>query len=184
MLFRGLLPKEPVLELRREFVEFVAVFGWLKPGSNSDDLIAGRTVLTENVPEFRPAFERFQSLPEFHKLAHHPNIIAALEKLFGERVLVHPRNIGRIMFPDTPWTPPHQDFLHVRGTPNTWTAWTPLGDVVRRRAGRAGSLARLAFTARGLLPVVSMAGARAAAGRSKTKNRSANRRRRSTTRVM
>jgi ectoine hydroxylase-related dioxygenase (phytanoyl-CoA dioxygenase family) len=45
-------------------------------------------------------------------------------------VLPHARNIARIMIPSerSVAAPPHQDFIHVQGTPRTWTAWFPLAD--------------------------------------------------------
>lgn len=45
----------------------------------------------------------------------------------------HPRHIGRMMTSHrslTP-TPPHQDFIHIQGTPKVWTCWFPLGDCPR-----------------------------------------------------
>jgi len=68
-------------------------------------------------------------LESFHAFAHHPAIIDVCDKLFGEKTLVHPRNIGRIMFPENTkyTTPAHQDFIHIRGTEETYTGWIPLG---------------------------------------------------------
>ena len=45
-------------------------------------------------------------------------------------MLVHPRKIGRVGFPQNEGqqTPAHQDFFHVRGAVETYTAWVPLGD--------------------------------------------------------
>ena len=62
-------------------------------------------------------------------------------RLFGERTLVHPRNIGRIMFPENTsyTTPAHQDFIHIRGTPETYTAWIPLGACPRDLGGPVGA---------------------------------------------
>jgi ectoine hydroxylase-related dioxygenase (phytanoyl-CoA dioxygenase family) len=60
-----------------------------------------------------------------------------LDKLFGEKTLVHPRNIGRIMFPENTkyTTPAHQDFIHIRGTEETYTAWIPLGECPKALGG-------------------------------------------------
>jgi ectoine hydroxylase-related dioxygenase (phytanoyl-CoA dioxygenase family) len=127
LFFRGLFPKDKVLALRSQFVKILSDLGWLAPGTNPDDAIAGRTGVWEGQPDYPPAFEAFQKLPTFHALAHDPAIVSMFDKLFGEKTLVHPRNIGRIIFPDAPPTSPHQDYLYIRGAINTWTAWAPLG---------------------------------------------------------
>ena len=31
--------------------------------------------------------------------------------------------------------PPHQDFIHIQGSPNVWTAWLPLGDCAHDLGG-------------------------------------------------
>jgi len=156
LYFRELIPRASVMGVRKVFTDILAELDWLKPGTPRMDAIAGRTALLEGNIEFRPAFERFQSSPVFHMMAHEPATIGALKALFDEDVLVHPRNIGRMMFPDTPATPPHQDYLHIRGTENTWTSWIPLGDVPRELGGL---VVWLGSHKSGLLPVVAMKGA-------------------------
>ena len=32
-------------------------------------------------------------------------------------------------------TPPHQDYLHIQGSADTWTCWAPMGDVPRSLGG-------------------------------------------------
>ena len=48
-----------------------------------------------------------------------------------------PLSISRIMVPGTNFipTPAHQDFIHIQGTKNVWTAWFPLGDCPRELGG-------------------------------------------------
>jgi ectoine hydroxylase-related dioxygenase (phytanoyl-CoA dioxygenase family) len=58
----------------------------------------------------------------------------------------------RSVFP----TPPHQDFIHIQGTPDTWTCWFPLADCPREM----GSLTVLRGSNRN--GVVSVAPARGA----------------------
>ena len=49
------------------------------------------------------------------------------ERLFGEPVLVHPLFVMRNIFPQRPesTTPAHQDYVHIQGTPDTYTVWIP-----------------------------------------------------------
>lgn len=83
------------------------------------------------------AYLQVQKLELFHRLAHHPNLIRLYEILFQAPVLPHPRHIARLMLPapfNSP-TPPHQDFIHIQGTRNVWTAWLPIGDCPRKLGG-------------------------------------------------
>lgn len=155
LFFRGLFNRESVMQVRRDFCAIMQRHGWLAPGTNPEDAIRGRETTCEGDADFMPVFDEFQRLESFHALAHDPTVLAVLERLFGESVLVHPRNIGRIVFPGGPPTPPHQDYLHIRGEANTWTVWVPLGDVPREM----GALAVLSRThKKGLLPARAMPG--------------------------
>ena len=156
LYFRGLAPAGDVQNLRETFAEIVGRHGWLDKGANADNLLSTQEAKVEGMPEYWPVFDEFQRLESFHALAHSPPILRMLETLFGESVLVHPRNIGRIMFPSTPTTPPHQDFVHIQGTPDVWTAWIPLGDCPTE----LGGIAVLAGSHRGgVYPVTPMRGA-------------------------
>jgi len=138
LFFAGLLPREPVLDARREILEVCARHGFLAEGRALDEAIAAPGVrFREGDPEYMAAYDEIQRLESFHALAHQPPLLAALRSLFGEEVLVHPRNIARVMFPQNNdyTTPAHQDYVHIQGTEETWTAWIPLGDCPRQLGG-------------------------------------------------
>jgi len=61
--------------------------------------------LREGDPVYMAAYDEIQRLEAFHALAHQEPLLAALRSLFGEEVLVHPRNIARVE--DSGW---EQDF--------------------------------------------------------------------------
>jgi hypothetical protein len=84
-------------------------------------------------------YREVQKLESFHAIAHEPALLHAFRVLFGEEVFPHPRNIARIVIPhrELKATPSHQDFIHIQGTPQTWTAWFPLGDCPRSLGGLA-----------------------------------------------
>lgn len=138
LFFRSLLPAEPILEVRRRVLEVVGRHSWLADGS---DPMAGladveayeRTDPAETafcgVGVTPDAYADIQRLREFHELAHHPRLLALYRVLFGGEVFPHPRNIARVMIPGRMVrpTPAHQDYIHIQGTPNVWTAWVPLG---------------------------------------------------------
>lgn len=135
---RGLLPTERVLGVRRDIVTILDRHGWLQAGTDSMDGIADMSALTnEGEPAFMAVYDEVQRLESFHRLALEPALIDFLGDLFDDTVLAHPRNIARLMFPqnNTNKTPPHQDFIHIQGTENTWTCWAPLGDCPRELGG-------------------------------------------------
>ncbi len=138
LFFRGLLPVEPVRELRAQVLAVCEQHGFLQAGSALEDALAAPGVRwREGDAEYMAAYDEIQRLEAFHALAHQPELLAALETLLGEAVLVHPRNIARVMFPQNNafTTPPHQDYAHIQGTEETWTVWIPLGDCPRLMGG-------------------------------------------------
>ena len=62
-----------------------------------------------------------------------------MQTVIGGPVLPHPQKIARLWFPqyEEHTTPIHQDFIHIQGTHNVWTAWMPLGDIPRELGGLA-----------------------------------------------
>ena len=143
LFFRGLIDPDALIDVRREILRIISDAGWLAPGTDPMDGIAAPGVkLVEPEPEFMAAYDRIMRLEPFHALAHHPAMTAMYDRLFGEPTRVHPRNIARVIFPANEefTTPAHQDYIHIRGTPDTYTSWIPLGDCPEEM----GSLAVLA----------------------------------------
>lgn len=140
LFFRGLLPTNEVLSLRRDMLEVIARHGWLDPRADLMDGIvddeAFSVAVATGAIDFcgvgvtPAAYRDIQHLESFHALAHHPALLAVYGTLFGRPVLPHARNIARIQIPNEQSvpTPPHQDHIHIQGTTNVWTAWFPLGD--------------------------------------------------------
>jgi hypothetical protein len=139
LFFKQLLPKELLLELRRQILEIVARHGWLQPGTDLMDGIAnlaaiaeadGRDESLKYIGVTRDAYREIQSLELFHAIPHHPRLIALYETLLEAAVLPHPRHIARVLLPAPSFaaTPPHQDYIYIQGTHRFWTLWFPLGD--------------------------------------------------------
>lgn len=156
LFFRDLVDTDMLFNLRGQFIDILEDHNWLAEGTDREEVIAGRAFTKEGDDGWWPVFDDFQRLYDFHKFAHDPALIGVLDRLFGEKTLVHPRNIGRIIFPDGDTTPPHQDYVHIQGTPNTWTAWIPLGDVPAELGGLAVLEGSHTY---GVLPVRKMKGA-------------------------
>jgi len=146
LFFKSLLPKEPLLTLRRQILEIIAARGWLKDGTDlmdgigDIDAIAREEKLDSKWQYFgvgEDAYRAVQHLELFHALPHHPRLLSLYQTLFGAPVLPHPRNIARVLLP-TPTaspTPPHQDYIHIQGTHQCWTCWFPLGDCPMEMGG-------------------------------------------------
>jgi hypothetical protein len=145
LFFKGLLPREPLLELRRQMLTICAERGWLASGHDLMDAIIDVEALNRvpadqmraDIGVSGEAYDAVQKLELFHSIPHHPNLIAVYRALFGKGVLPHPRHIARMISSHTVVspTPPHQDFIHIQGTKNVWTCWFPLGDCPREMGG-------------------------------------------------
>lgn len=137
LYFRELLDPAKVLTVREQIAAIVRSAGWVADGSASNELavdVESYRATTGVDAAFDggsgPVYAQIQRLEKFHALAHEPRLVGVYEAILGGAVMPHPRNIARIQVPtDTnPPTPPHQDFIHIQGAADTWTAWIPLGD--------------------------------------------------------
>ena len=142
LFFPGLLPVEPVLALRRQVLQVAEQHKLLEQGTHSDAGIRRKGVFIceqDGSETFRNFYVDVQKLRLFHELPHHERIVRVLEVLFGTSVFIHPRHICHVIFPGKHQytTPPHQDFSPVRGSQETWTVWTPLGDCDAELGGLA-----------------------------------------------
>ncbi|HEY3341758.1 MAG TPA: phytanoyl-CoA dioxygenase family protein [Anaerolineae bacterium] len=153
LFLRGLIPSDVVHELYSAILSVCRAKGWADA--------QGRAVgepRVEGSQEFFDVYHVVQTLEPFHAFAHRAEIVEVVRALVQEPVLVHPRNIARISFPNATFftTPAHQDFVHIQATPETYTAWIPLNDCPQT----LGGLAVLAGSHRlGLLPVHKASGA-------------------------
>lgn len=167
LFIKGLLPRDLILELRRQILEICKEKGLLADGEDIQQGICDAESVTgyydkggiqRGVGLTLEHYREVQKLELFHSIPHHPNVIGLYRMLLGDSVLPHPRNIARIMLPDPRLapTPPHQDFIHIQGTEKVWTCWMPLGDVPRS----LGGLSTLRGSHKdGLLPVKEAEGA-------------------------
>jgi hypothetical protein len=154
-LSRQLLNPADVMTVRQDIVGILQRHGWIE---RSDAAVAKVLVPAcwEGDERFWPVFDEIQQLESFHSLPHSPALLDLTSTLLDGEILPHPRNIIRLMFPDTPTTPAHQDYLHVRGTEETWTAWIPLGNCPMALGGLA---LQPRSHKKGLLPVEDTKGA-------------------------
>jgi hypothetical protein len=125
-----LIDQTAIRQVRHDILAICAQAGWLAPGTNPDDAISAPGVhFVAGQPEFGAVYTEIQKLESFHALAHQPGILALVGAIVQDEVLVHPRNIARVIFPQNTayTTPAHQDFIHIKGSAETYTCWFPLG---------------------------------------------------------
>ena len=140
LYFQGLVPKETVLEVRKDILELCRDAGWLEPDAPlMEGVWSGKGASVEGEPEYMAVYRRVLELPSFEALPYHPALMGPMERLLGGEVLAHPRKIGRITFParQEESTPPHQDYPLIKGATRTYTLWMPLGDCPRSLGGLA-----------------------------------------------
>ena len=120
------------------FPGILAAHDWIAPGQGpyGTETTPDRFNLRrlEGAAEYQPVFECFQQLESFHALAQQPALMDTLALVYEEPAFAHPRNIGRIIFPQQSdfKTQPHQDWFFIQGDQLTITAWVPLGAVAQR----------------------------------------------------
>ncbi len=137
LFFRGLPPKEKLLELRRIILEICQKNGWLIAGSELMEGLTHRAPCVEGQEDFMRVYDEVQTREEFHALGHDDALVGTISKLAEEQVFVFPLKVMRITFPNNvrETTPSHQDYVHLQGTLETYTTWIPLGDTPRELGG-------------------------------------------------
>lgn len=134
LFFRGIVPADEILTIRRDVLTLCAEAGWLHPDRDVTEGIVhpDMTPTMEGQAEYNKVYRRvLRDTPRFHALPEHPALMQAAQALLeSDEVLVHNRRIGRITFPNNPeaTTPAHQDHFYIRGAVDTYSCWIPLGE--------------------------------------------------------
>ncbi|MGP4001764.1 phytanoyl-CoA dioxygenase family protein [Streptomyces sp. 8N706] len=128
----GLLPPAAAEAAGHQVLALARDAGWLLPASagHGTPLAAPDAAVWPPDPRYTRWHSRMWGLRPVHALMHHPALLALVEDLIGEPVLVHPRKVLRVVHPTGPGAPPesgwHQDYPGVQGSRRTLTVWTPL----------------------------------------------------------
>jgi len=131
VLIRQLIPKPDVQEVLDAVSEVLNSAGWLQPGSSPSERIpAEGAAYGDPDPIFKRIYQEVFNLESFHALPHHPALKNVMEMIAGNQVLVHPKPIGRLIFPccERLVTHAHQDYEFMGGDPEFYTVWIPLHD--------------------------------------------------------
>ncbi|MBC8107834.1 MAG: phytanoyl-CoA dioxygenase family protein [Anaerolineae bacterium] len=138
LFLRGVAPREKLLAVRRAILGIVAQAGWINP---KDETWTGVGPFTEGDPEYMAVYKQILNLPEFKTYADDPKFLELTSELLDGESMAHRLRIGRVTFPNnaSQTTAAHQDFQYIRGAPETYTIWSPIGDC----PGELGGLAVL-----------------------------------------
>ena len=140
LFLRGIVPSDAVLRARYDMLEVCREAGWVRADTDLMDATwSGLGPFTENEPEYMAVYRKIIRLDSFNELPQQPEILALMASIVGGEVLAHRRRIGRVTFPQNvgQTTGIHQDWYYIRGTPQTYTLWTPLGDCPQQLGGVA-----------------------------------------------
>lgn len=124
LYFPRLLSIIKVAQVRADLTAVMKTHDWLAEDQPERGLIprrAGR----HGVPGWWRMYEHMQAEERFHALAHDAALTRVIGKVFAGTLLNHPRRQITMTSPGF-WIPPHQEYLHVQGTADFLTAWTPL----------------------------------------------------------
>ncbi|HTX40963.1 MAG TPA: phytanoyl-CoA dioxygenase family protein [Acidobacteriaceae bacterium] len=131
VLVRGLLPQRDVRRVLDDICRIMAAAGWLMPGSDPLERLANPAAACGDPdPAFKQTYQKVFNLASLHALPHHPALLLAMRMIVGPRVLVHPKPIGRLIFPNCErlQVHAHQDYRFMLGDPECFTVWIPLHD--------------------------------------------------------
>jgi len=131
LLIRGVLPAEDVAGLLGEILEVVSAAGWLLPGYRSLERVADVSkACGDTDEEFKSVYKQVFSMEPFHAFAHHPRLREVLRLLVGPRLLIQPKLVARMIFPNCErlLVDAHQDHQSMAGDPESFTMWFPLHD--------------------------------------------------------
>jgi ectoine hydroxylase-related dioxygenase (phytanoyl-CoA dioxygenase family) len=131
VLVRGVLPQDDLKHLLGEVTAILSDAGWLVPGRDPLERIAdSNAACGDPDPAFKQTYQEVFNLEAFHALPHHPALQRVMRMLVGEQVLIHPKPIGRLIFPhcERLTVHAHQDYRFMGGDPECFTVWIPLHD--------------------------------------------------------
>lgn len=130
-LIRNLLPREDILCTLDVIMQVLSAAGWLLPMHDPLERMANpKAACGDPDPAFKHTYQTVFNLEAFHALPHHPALQWAMQMLVGEHLLVHPKPIGRLIFPNCErlTVHAHQDYRFMGGDPECFTVWIPLHD--------------------------------------------------------
>ena len=130
-LLRGLLSADDLHPLLRDITGLLGRDGWLAEGADPLDRVANpSSTCGEDDARYKETYDRVFSLPSFHAFPHHRVLQQVMKALAGPELLIHPKSVARLVFPNFARgiIHAHQDHTAVAGDPESFTGWLPLHD--------------------------------------------------------
>jgi hypothetical protein len=131
VLIRQLIPRAAVQMVLSDVSEVLSDAGWLRTDRAPLDCIPmDGADYGDPDPVFKTTYQQVFNLESFHAIPHQPALKKVMEMIAGDQILVHPKPIGRLIFPNCERlvTHPHQDYEFMKGDPEFYTVWIPLHD--------------------------------------------------------
>lgn len=131
VLIRGLIPQDVLRAVLADVTNILSTAKWLRVGSNPMDCVPEHgAAYGDPDPIFKQVYQEVFNLESFHALPHYPALRNVMKMLVGDEVLIHPKPIGRLIFPNCERlvVHAHQDYEFMGGDPEFFTAWIPLHD--------------------------------------------------------
>ncbi|QHN04981.1 phytanoyl-CoA dioxygenase family protein [Granulicella sp. WH15] len=131
VLIRGLLPQDAVHSVLDDVTQLLSTANWLAADSDPRERIARMgAACGDPDPVFKRVYQEVFNLESFHALPHQSTLHNVMKMLVGDQVLVHPKPIGRLIFPNCEHlvVHAHQDYEFMGGDPEFFTVWIPLHD--------------------------------------------------------
>jgi len=131
VFIRDLIPKADLEQLLGDMTGIASDEGWTIEGTAPSDRIANPAMACfDPDPKYKQAANRAFRLERVHALTHHPVLTDVMKRLVGPRLLIHPKPIARMIFPncEKALLHAHQDNTGIAGSSESYTAWMPMHD--------------------------------------------------------
>jgi len=138
LFIRGLLGPDVLEPVRLMWLRLARDAGWVDTSAPLADAVADPNgFCLEPQDPYMAVMLRVYARPEYHAIAHHPNLMGLFERILGDDILPHAIVIGRTIFPQRTayTTPAHQDWIPIQGCDDTFTAWIPMSDLADEMGG-------------------------------------------------
>jgi hypothetical protein len=136
VLVREVIPRGDVERVCADIVPIMDAAGWLLPGHDPMDCLANpEATCGDKDPAFWDVHKQVLKLESLQTFIHHPALRHLMEQFAGPRVLVHPKFVMRMVFPNCERIRHriHQDHEGVQGDSESFTVWTPFQDCPAER---------------------------------------------------
>jgi ectoine hydroxylase-related dioxygenase (phytanoyl-CoA dioxygenase family) len=130
-LIRDLIPQGSVRSVLADVANVLSTAQWLSAEFDPLDCVPEHGLAYGDPdPVFKRVYQEVFNLESLHALPHQPALRTVMKMLVGDEVLVHPKPIGRLIFPncDRLVVHAHQDYEFMGGDPEFFTVWIPLHD--------------------------------------------------------